>query len=632
MENQYTRLFFPDIDFLRTLDDYLFFSGLGVPFIFACSILIYKLEKHRIRRRKILLAWIMMILSMCPEISSLFGGLRGATGRWHYLVAFSVAYAIPVIIENILSNKLSIKQIGLFSICIAFMLASRSLSGCVALQGKWLLAIGILCLSVGLLIAGSYYNQSKKAMKWDRRRILVNIGFKCTLIFTIICPMLIMSILVPDINGLLRNGFVPGGNVPDISKKEQSFFYGLQANVEGSEFWRIADDSINHLQDFDVNKETSYANNNNFPMITGYFGTSAYCSLVSKTVHDWIKRQHHVRQILQSPSIYYGLDGRRFLDTMWSIRYHVDRSQLSYEEYPTNLGIDLWYDTVISPKRVNQLDDAQKDALLLQVAEVDEDMGVDAGNSTDNVTTEISGSDLKGANLIDCDLKGNILTVGKMGAIEFDLAGKHLGDGEFLVNISLDRLDEPRWENREDSSDSIYNYNLEIAGKPLAVVKSNYKWAYPVDSFTIKVDSEIQKIPIRISKGIYRLNDFSIKFNSYDRLEDWIKQLNRNNLENLIIDNDQISGNITNKSKGILALSVPYDDGWRAFDNGKKLEIHKIDNVLLGVVLEPGKHQIVFKFCPKYLIECMVISCFCTLILLCILIINRKQRQLEKMN
>ena len=61
--------------------------------------------------------------------------------------------------------------------------------------------------------------------------------------------------------------------------------------------------------------------------------------------------------------------------------------------------------------------------------------------------------------------------------------------------------------------------------------------------------------------------------------------------ESIVLD-----ANIT--ANGLLVLSEKYYEGWQAYVDGKKVEIHPVNHVLRGVYLTPGNHTVKFVFDP----------------------------------
>ena len=70
----------------------------------------------------------------------------------------------------------------------------------------------------------------------------------------------------------------------------------------------------------------------------------------------------------------------------------------------------------------------------------------------------------------------------------------------------------------------------------------------------------------------------------------------------------RIDGVTNLKKKGILVLQMPFDQGWRAFQDGRAVQVLKVDIGLLGVVLDGGEHEIELRYRPPFLVAGATIS------------------------
>lgn len=102
--------------------------------------------------------------------------------------------------------------------------------------------------------------------------------------------------------------------------------------------------------------------------------------------------------------------------------------------------------------------------------------------------------------------------------------------------------------------------------------------------------------------------------------DSWAVDYELLNSQPLIIssfEDTEIKGNVTANSSGLLYTSIPYDEGWSIYVDGKKVKSIAIcGDALTGVYVSSGTHSIVFKYTPKGLIPGIVISIVCLLILL----------------
>ncbi|WDF45576.1 YfhO family protein [Chryseobacterium sp. KACC 21268] len=63
---------------------------------------------------------------------------------------------------------------------------------------------------------------------------------------------------------------------------------------------------------------------------------------------------------------------------------------------------------------------------------------------------------------------------------------------------------------------------------------------------------------------------------------------------------NHISGTISLNQKRFLFLSMPFDEGWKAFDNSKSIKLYKAFGGLTFLVLMKGKHHIKLKYSPPF--------------------------------
>ena len=53
-------------------------------------------------------------------------------------------------------------------------------------------------------------------------------------------------------------------------------------------------------------------------------------------------------------------------------------------------------------------------------------------------------------------------------------------------------------------------------------------------------------------------------------------------------------------SKDTLVLySVPYDKGWKAFNNGREVEIENVDNGMMAIKINKGMNNVKFTYYPR---------------------------------
>ena len=94
----------------------------------------------------------------------------------------------------------------------------------------------------------------------------------------------------------------------------------------------------------------------------------------------------------------------------------------------------------------------------------------------------------------------------------------------------------------------------------------------------------------RISVNVYRLDETV--------LEEALTVLSAQYLENVSWESDRISGQLTLQQAGRLILSVPYEDGWTVFINGKEAQRTTFGGCLMAFDLEPGQYTLDMRYQP----------------------------------
>ncbi|XME01066.1 YfhO family protein [Lachnospiraceae bacterium C1.1] len=101
--------------------------------------------------------------------------------------------------------------------------------------------------------------------------------------------------------------------------------------------------------------------------------------------------------------------------------------------------------------------------------------------------------------------------------------------------------------------------------------------------------------------GVYDFSDIDVIAHSADDIEDGIEKLSEDMLENVEIGVNSISGNIDLDRGKILALSVPYSEGWTAYVDGKETELKCANDMYMAVELDAGEHDIYLSYETPYM-------------------------------
>lgn len=87
-----------------------------------------------------------------------------------------------------------------------------------------------------------------------------------------------------------------------------------------------------------------------------------------------------------------------------------------------------------------------------------------------------------------------------------------------------------------------------------------------------------------------------------------VKKLSESKMNVTNVTDTKIEGSIELLESQLLFTSIPYDEGWHIYVDGKKIRTIKIATGLLGAEIEAGKHDIVMKYFPQGLVTGLLIS------------------------
>ena len=81
-----------------------------------------------------------------------------------------------------------------------------------------------------------------------------------------------------------------------------------------------------------------------------------------------------------------------------------------------------------------------------------------------------------------------------------------------------------------------------------------------------------------------------------DNLEDYTEKLTENVLENVEIGTNQVTGTISLDQAKTLVLSIPYQNGWKAYVDGEEAELLQANYMYMAIPLEAGDHTVKLTF------------------------------------
>ncbi|MBE6851188.1 MAG: hypothetical protein E7504_05585 [Ruminococcus sp.] len=118
----------------------------------------------------------------------------------------------------------------------------------------------------------------------------------------------------------------------------------------------------------------------------------------------------------------------------------------------------------------------------------------------------------------------------------------------------------------------------------------------------------------------YQLNEDVLK-EGYEALSDEMLKLTK-------FSDTAFTGEIDVKQAGCLYMSVPYEEGWTVYVDGKKSKIVPVFDAMCGVNLTEGTHTITMKYSPKGFVMGLVISISAVVLFVVLYVLERRRKMM----
>lgn len=118
------------------------------------------------------------------------------------------------------------------------------------------------------------------------------------------------------------------------------------------------------------------------------------------------------------------------------------------------------------------------------------------------------------------------------------------------------------------------------------------------------------------------------KFNE-DVFEKGYQRISKDVMETTYLSNSEMDGKINVTENGLFYTSIPYEEGWKAYVDGKEVEITPVGDALLAFKLDKGEHTIKLQFYPKGFWPGFAVSatCLAAFVFICIYVYVIKKRK-----
>ncbi len=176
----------------------------------------------------------------------------------------------------------------------------------------------------------------------------------------------------------------------------------------------------------------------------------------------------------------------------------------------------------------------------------------------------------------------------------------------------------------EDVTSQISELRMKIEYTPK---KSGWMYLYNIELSSLGYANEGEEFLTEIAYPNTRAYNtaFNIAVLNEDTYKRFIEKESRNQVEDMVFNNDTISGTVDYEEDGYTMFSIAYDPDFKAYLDGEEVPIEDLLKSAMFIKTPKGKHSVALKYEPETLFRVLILSG--VLLLLDIVILNVYERR-----
>ena len=160
---------------------------------------------------------------------------------------------------------------------------------------------------------------------------------------------------------------------------------------------------------------------------------------------------------------------------------------------------------------------------------------------------------------------------------------------------------------------------------------ADYNWKFPNDTYTISLGYHENDVNMLEFAAPFNYEDFYISAVPRSVYTDAYDSLTREKLEDPQLSTNTLTGHITVSEEKMLSVNLVYLKGWKAYVDGQQVPIYKANGLFMGLMLEPGTHDIRFEYTTHLLPEGLILSGVSIVLFIVTAIICRRKNRKQTM-
>ncbi len=350
-------------------------------------------------------------------------------------------------------------------------------------------------------------------------------------------------------------------------------------------------------------------------------GTTLWWSMIPSSIYNYY-RELGLDTVVQNCS-FRGLSGRTGLLELASVKYYtrpaakeglipygyveIKSPNTRYQVFKnTNaLPIGYTYSGYISRAEYDNLNALEKEQALLQAAVLEDQPESYEKAEPERLMTSLKYTVQETSGVQLANKRMDITEAGGTVTFAVDVPEGHeiylyFDNIQLLGNTS----DVNFTATRENS-----DFSVSKTGR---ISNTHYSWPVIRDDVAVNLgcgyDGE-NTVTLKVSKiATFAVDNILIYAVPMSLYENAAADLGKYVLENVVVGADHVTGTIHVPEKRILQFSIPYSKGWRAYVDGREVDIVASDVMYMAVFLDAGEHTVELRYMTPYLKEGILVS------------------------
>ncbi|KGX93044.1 hypothetical protein N781_13365 [Pontibacillus halophilus JSM 076056 = DSM 19796] len=126
-------------------------------------------------------------------------------------------------------------------------------------------------------------------------------------------------------------------------------------------------------------------------------------------------------------------------------------------------------------------------------------------------------------------------------------------------------------------------------------------------NFNFGIDESARSIHLTIKPGTFVIQKITAFIDDFSGYKEIYKQRQEEALHITEFNNNSLQGLIHVEEKGLLNLSIPYHEGWKAYVDDEEVNTIKVNSLLTGIYLDKGVHDVKLTFTPSGLLLGLIV-------------------------